>query len=342
MRGYDLRSAHISRLAAVAALVLALTRFAFPAEPEGDSGGPQELKAEAATLVYYQPQVDDWQNFGDLDFRMAFTLTPKGAETVVGVVAMHGETLVNVDDRYVRVTNFAITETSFPSLSAEEAVRMDKLTRSLLKPGHTVILCLDRFMALATKPKESPTVSLKNEPPKIFVSYGPTIVLQSDGQPVRGKVPDTTLQFVVNSNWPVFFDTDSSNYYLFDDTEWLVATSSNGPWTAASSTAYGNTAAAKTGSGNMYADHNGNVYKKTDGSWQKYSNGRWSSVSPSGARSSTPSENLNQEYQNRQRGEYSNVRYQGSGSGWGGSRSFGGFSGRSFGGGWGRGGGFRR
>jgi hypothetical protein len=119
---------------------------------------------------------------------------------------------------------------TFPSLSADEAARMDGLARSFLKPGHTVILSLDRFMALASKPKQNPTVPLKNDPPRIFVSYGPTVLLQSDGQPVWGQIPNSSLQFVVNTNWPVFFDTSTSKYYLFDDTEWLTASSPTGPW----------------------------------------------------------------------------------------------------------------
>jgi len=217
------------RVAAVALFLLAFARLGF-ADTVRDPGWPHELRTEAATLVYYQPQVDDWQNFRELDFRMAFTLTPKNEKAVVGVVVMHGRTSVNIDERNVVITDFSIKEASFPSLSAEESARMDKLARSFLAPDHTVIMSLDRFMALATKPKENPTVSLKNDPPRIFASYGPAILVQTDGEPVWGKVPETSLQFVVNANWPVFFDTASSNYYLFDDTEWLTAGSPAGPW----------------------------------------------------------------------------------------------------------------
>ncbi|HTS91466.1 MAG TPA: hypothetical protein VMG55_05670 [Stellaceae bacterium] len=220
----------MKRLFLLLILLLAPVRIAFAEEPVRDPGWPHELKTSEATLVYYQPQVDVWESFHELDFRSAFTLTPANEKPVVGIWVMHAHTEVNVDAREVVITDFKILEVTFPSLNADQSKRMDKLLRSFLKPGHVVILSLDRFMALATKPKENPTVTVKNDPPKIFVSYGPAILLQSDGQPVWGKVAETSLQFVVNSNWPLFFDTASSSYYLFDDAEWLTTNSPIGPW----------------------------------------------------------------------------------------------------------------
>ena len=38
--------------------------------------------------VVYQPQVDDWKNFRELDWRMAFSLTPAGGQEVVGVATL--------------------------------------------------------------------------------------------------------------------------------------------------------------------------------------------------------------------------------------------------------------
>ena len=89
----------------------------------------------------------------------------------------------------------------------------------------------------------------------------------------------------------------------------------------ASSTAWGNTAAARTANGNMYAGHDGNVYKNTGSGWQSYDNGNWNSVNkPSpqfsqateprsssaeraGAGSSSETQGLENEVQNRQRGD---------------------------------------
>ena len=72
------------------ALVLAITalaagNLAAQSKPNAkaapaDPGWPRQRTNEQGSLVYYQPQVDAWKNFKELDFRMAFSLTPKVRE----------------------------------------------------------------------------------------------------------------------------------------------------------------------------------------------------------------------------------------------------------------------
>jgi hypothetical protein len=102
-----------------------------------------------------------------------------------------------------------------------------------------------------------------------------------------------------------------------------VQTSSGGK-AAGQASAYGSTAAAKTSSGDMYADHNGNVYKNTGSGWEKDDNGSWNSAKPptstgsqqqaqQKAQSEAPKsepQGMEQEKQNRERGEQSSQRSQ--------------------------------
>ena len=182
-------------------------------------------------------------------------------------------------------------------------------------------------------------------------------------------------QSVYSKNGNTAYTQHASNAYGSEAT----AQTSKGGYAGATSTAYGNTAAGKTSSGDMYADHNGNVYKNTGNGWQKYDNGSWNDVNKSTAQASaqsyeqqhpnatTDAQNraqsydqqhpsgssgytkpssgsygdLDQEAQNRARGNYQshNWSQQQHSGGWG-------SSGRSWGGGggdrWGGGGGFRR
>ena len=60
------------------ALVLAITTLAAgnlaakSTPPPVDPGWPRQRTNEKGSLVYYQPQVDAWTNFKELNFRMAF------------------------------------------------------------------------------------------------------------------------------------------------------------------------------------------------------------------------------------------------------------------------------
>ena len=92
-------------------------------------------------------------------------------------------------------------------------------------------MSLDRLVADVNKSKTAPTVKVQNDPPTIFVSYTPAILLQVDGEPTRADIADTDLGFVVNSNFPLFFQTDATkDYYLYTGAQWLKSASMEGPW----------------------------------------------------------------------------------------------------------------
>ena len=65
-------------------------------------------------LILYQPQVDDWKNYQEVDARLAFALTPTGGKTHVGVVSMQMQSVVNMDDHTVFLSNPQVTNITFP------------------------------------------------------------------------------------------------------------------------------------------------------------------------------------------------------------------------------------
>ncbi|HTG17096.1 MAG TPA: hypothetical protein VK747_17735, partial [Blastocatellia bacterium] len=219
----------IKRIILAPTLALILMNVCFAQDP----GWPRQKSSPAGKLVYYQPQVDEWADFKRLNFRMAFSFTPTGGKATVGVVTISAQTNVSVDDRTVLISNPDITATHFPSLDADKSAQMDQLVRTFLPPNSSIMTSMDRVVACVDKSKvAAPVVSVRNDPPVIFVSYRPAILVQVDGQPVLGKIKDTNLQFVVNTNWPLFFDKSHPNYYLFTGKQWLVATGLDGPWSA--------------------------------------------------------------------------------------------------------------
>ena len=59
-----------------------------------DPGWPRLRINEHGRLVYYQPQVDDWKDFKELKFRMAFSFTPKGAKEIIGILVLQAQSHV--------------------------------------------------------------------------------------------------------------------------------------------------------------------------------------------------------------------------------------------------------
>jgi hypothetical protein len=206
----------------------AAAKAAAEAGQSGDPGWPRERYQDGTRLIVYQPQVDDWKNFQDLTWRMAVSLMPKGGKEVVGVVEMKGNTDVDNVSKVVVITNPQVTGTYFPSLDQASKEKMDQQFKTFVPP--TLSVSLHRLIASVPK-QEAPTgVQLNNDPPKIFVGYRPSILLSVDGEPVLSEVPKTNLKFVVNTQWPLFFDSENSSYYVPVGQQWLTTNSLNGQW----------------------------------------------------------------------------------------------------------------
>src|SRR5436853_4444059 len=194
-----------------------------------DPGWPRQRTNQNGSLVYYQPQIDAWTNYKELTLRMAFSLTPKGQKEIVGVIEAQAQTDVNMDDRSVLLRDFKINEVKLPGLDPAKASQVDQAVRSFLPPGHTVVMALDRLVASVEKTQAPTPVQVQNNPPEIFVSNTPAILLNIDGEAVRADIAGTNLGFVVNSNFPLFFEKGGANY-LFTGEQWLKSPVLEGPW----------------------------------------------------------------------------------------------------------------
>ena len=137
-----------------------------------------------------------------------------------------------MDDHTVFLSDPQVTSISFPSLDPATTAQMKNLMKTFLNPAATMTISLDRLVASVKKGQTPPPVaSVKNDPPKIFISMKPAILLLVNGAPVMAPITNSNLQFIVNANWPVFVEQGGSNYYLFDGKGWLIANSLQGTWT---------------------------------------------------------------------------------------------------------------
>jgi hypothetical protein len=199
-----------------------------------DIGWPREMTQNGAHIVYYQPQIDQWLDYRILDARMAISVTPVGGKPTPGVISMEARTDANKEDRTVVISSIKLTDTRFPSANPADAAKLGELVRTFFKPDDTITISLDRLMAEVEAGKVPGSgVKVDNNPPKIFVSRGPTVLLLVDNKEVRAPIEKTKLEFVVNANWTVLFDTVGKKYYLLNGKQWLTAAKLEGPWTVA-------------------------------------------------------------------------------------------------------------
>jgi hypothetical protein len=220
---------HVKWLVVSLTLVPVMATSSFAQDP----GWPRQRVVNGNTLVLYQPQVDDWKEFQDLHWRMALSVTPAGGKAAIGIGILRGQTVVDNDNKIVLITNIQIVETRFPGLDQGRTSQLDQLTRTFLPPA--VSISLHRLLASMPRKQTSPGVQLNNDPPVIYVSYAPAILLDVDGPPLRVPVPNTGLDYVLNTRWRLFFDKATGQHLLLAGEQWMRAGSLDGPWSAAKS-----------------------------------------------------------------------------------------------------------
>jgi hypothetical protein len=174
--------------------------------PTQDIGWPRQTQNADGALIYYQPQIDEWKDYKELFGKFAFSLTPKGGKEALGVADVRCETLVDKDSHLAYFRNVQFTGIRFPSLDAQSAAPLQKLFEELI-PHSLDPISVDRLMADLDHSKvQAPAIQLKNDPPQIFYSTAPAILLLVQGDPVLAPIAKTDLQFIVNTNWDLFFD----------------------------------------------------------------------------------------------------------------------------------------
>jgi len=194
---------------------------------------PKTLSNNNNSLTIYQPQVESWEAYEHLDFRMAFQLIPYQEKEIVGVVYLESVTTVNMKTHVVDIKYLNVVKTDFPGMKLSDTAKYNKIVKSFLSPGKTVQISLEQIVACTPKPDSSKTVKVNNKPPTIFVSTSPAILLQLEGKPMvySASKKDSLLKLVINANWPVFYDEKSKMYFLYDDTDWQKAPKVSEDWT---------------------------------------------------------------------------------------------------------------
>jgi hypothetical protein len=199
-----------------------------------DPGWPRYYSNGSADLVVYQPQVDAWTEFKALTGRCAFALTPvRGRDAVYGTFRFAADTLVDTEQRVVLLRNVRASDMRFPSAAGGTSVQWSELTRRLM-PSNALVVSLDRVLAFVRAgevPRKDSRVL--TEPPPIFVSTQPAVLVIVDGDPVMLDVEKTGLRRLLNTNWEFFQDSRTSLYYLRANKSWLTATDLKGRFSLA-------------------------------------------------------------------------------------------------------------
>ncbi len=192
---------------------------------------PKTYNLNGLKVVMYQPQVASWPNYTVLNGLAAVQVTMGSEKPVFGTLNFTSYTSANFDEGTVVLAQTRITSTSWPGLSSADAAKLDAAIKAVplndkTIPLASVLASLEASKALPKSP------DLKLQPPTIYSSEKPAILVVFDGKPILAPIGDTKLKFAVNTNWAVIEDVDGT-YYLLNGEHWIKTKSPQGSWSPA-------------------------------------------------------------------------------------------------------------
>ena len=201
-----------------------------------DGGWPRIYDLPSGgTILVYQPQVASWEKQTHLVAYSAVSQRAKSAEKpAIGTIKIEADTQVSVPERLVSFQKMRIVEANFQTLQKEQ---IREITTEIDKaiPDDERVIALDRVLANLDKSQVIPknVEGVKSDPPTIFFSTGPAVIMNLDGEPIWSPIKENDLKFAVNTNWDLFQYAPTNTLYLRNNDTWLKATDVKGTWSPA-------------------------------------------------------------------------------------------------------------
>jgi hypothetical protein len=197
-----------------------------------DGGWPRVYSTSSeARVTLYQPQVGPWPDQKHMTLFAAVSyLAPGMNKPALGTLKIETDTKVAMAERLVNFSDFKITQANFPTLSKDQVkAAVDEIKDAI--PREERVIGLDRVLAMVDASEIAPknVQGVKADPPQIFYSQTPAVLINLDGSPIWSPIEGNELKFAVNTNWDLF-QTPSNTCYLRVNQSWLVAASITGPW----------------------------------------------------------------------------------------------------------------
>ncbi len=201
-----------------------------------DGGWPRTYAvAGGGSIVVSQPQVASWENQAHLTaFSVVTHRGAAGDKPALGTIKMEADTKVSLTERLVSFQNMKIVEANFSAMPRPQ-VQQIVATVEKAMPVDERVIALDRVLANVDKSQIAPkaAVDVKADPPTIFFSKTPAVIVNLDGEPIWSPIKDNDLTFAVNTNWDLLRHELTKTFYLRHNDAWLKATDVTGPWAPA-------------------------------------------------------------------------------------------------------------
>jgi hypothetical protein len=194
-----------------------------------DSGWPKLFIDGNDSILMYQPQVDSW-NDNDLIFRSAIGyIKALSNEQKYGVITFSAQTQVDKPNNSVYLSELQATNLNFPTIG-DNGKKISYLILENLKNNNTISLSRLQADLSINQAASKQTVNVKNDPPHIFYSYNPSVLVIIDGDPITKKTTNNSFSKVINTSAFIIYNSQDGSYSLSLFGEWFLSAKITGPW----------------------------------------------------------------------------------------------------------------
>ncbi len=199
---------------------------------------PRFHAANGYEFAIYEPQIASWPG-NQLNGRFVVAVRASGTTNeTYGVVFFQARTDIDKANRLVTLEDFQITKLTFPTHPAMEDQYRTMLDSFLADSVKIIPLDhLEAILAVSSDIVKAKAQEVVNDPPQIFYSTVPSLLVLVDGPPVLKDLTDN-YQRVVNTRNVLLFNQTLQSYYLFADNLWFSAPAITGPWTTVAITPF--------------------------------------------------------------------------------------------------------
>jgi len=204
-------------------------------EMAGSTDYPRIEHFEQGSVQVDFPTLESWPDFRYLKAWLPVEVSLKSDNKPrVGSVYVQALTVINFEQRTVGISDLKVLKTKFSDKDKSDS--LTELT-ALAFHGRERTVPLDVLLRLLPKDFEIPGQTgmaspLNFEPPAIVVSETPLQLLSIDKEPVRAPIEGTELEYVVNTNWNVFYSGQDGRWYVLNDKTWQLSNYlGDGGWT---------------------------------------------------------------------------------------------------------------
>lgn len=184
---------------------------------------PRIERFEQGTVQVDFPTLDAWPDFRLLKAWLPVEVTLNGdSNPRIGSAYVQATTDIDFDQRTVAIADLKVLKTRFTD-EDQTGVRSSLISKAF--QGRESIVPLDVLLRLLPDDFVIPgpatnTPTLNFEPPAIVVSEKPLKLLSIDKEPVKAPLAGTDLEYVVNTNWNVFYYQPDEQWYVLNDDAW--------------------------------------------------------------------------------------------------------------------------